>query len=131
HTLVEARVAVQVEHWADKRLRLADPPALLQVLESRDREDDAVRALEPLDQLRDLLVRRPVAEAPVDRLREHRDRERGRLRVDEPDAVVAELRRGALRRLERPRKLRREMERPDAGEAGRGKLLVGREKDGT
>src|SRR6185369_17302420 len=70
HAVLDGEDRLHVEQRARERLRLADPPALLQVLERGDREDDAVRALEPLDQLRDLLVRRPVAEAPVDRLRE-------------------------------------------------------------
>ena len=64
-----------MEQRAGERLRLADPPALLQVLERADREDDRVVPLEAVDQLLELAVGRAPSEAPLDREREHRDRE--------------------------------------------------------
>ena len=58
-------------------------PPLLEVLERLDGEDDAAVAVEALDERVDLLVGRPAREPPLDRVREHRDRERRRQRVDE------------------------------------------------
>ena len=83
-------------------------------------------AVEALDQRRDLDVGRPAREPPLDRVREHRDRERGGLRVDDADPVVAELRGGELGALERPGELRGDVERVDPLVPG--EALVGAEE---
>ena len=43
HAVVDGEDRLDVEQRPGERLGLADPPALLQVLERGDREDDAIR----------------------------------------------------------------------------------------
>ena len=70
------------------------------------------------------------AEPPVDRLGQQGDGERRRLRVDRPHDVAVELLGGAHGGLVGSGELRREVERPDAREAGGAELLVAGEEVG-
>ena len=97
-----------------------DSPTSLQVLERLDGEDDLALAVEALDERCDLDVGRPAGETALDRVGEHRDRERRGPRVDDPDSVSAELGRGELCGLNRPRDLRGDVQRVDALESPRG-----------
>ena len=91
--VVDGQDRLHVQQCSRERLRTADAAALLEVLERRDREDDAVLLLEPLDQHLDLLVGRTAGEPALDREREQPDRERRGLGVDDPDPVATDLRR--------------------------------------
>ena len=78
--------------------------------------------VEAIDERGDLLVGRASCEPSLDRVREHRDRERRGHRVDDPHLVPADLLCGELGALERAGDLRRDMERVDPLVSG--ELLV-------
>jgi hypothetical protein len=80
------------------------------------------------NELVDLLVARASLEPPLDCEREHRDRDRRRLRVERADTSVPELGRGGSGTLERSRQIRRDVQREDA--LVRAELLVDGEKVG-
>ena len=97
--VAELEDRLDVEKRPGQRLRLPDPPALLQVLERRGREHDPVRASEALDELVELRVRGAARQPAVDRLGEQGACERRRIRVDDTHDVAAELLRRPPRRL--------------------------------
>ena len=104
--VAELEDRLHVQERAGECLGLADPPALLEVLERRSREHDAGGALEPRDELLHLLVRRAAGEPPIDRLREERAREGGAARVHDAHDPSAQLVRRASGGLVRAGQLR-------------------------
>ena len=130
HPVADREDRLDVEERPGECLGLADPPALLEVLERVDREHDAVLVLEPLDERLDGLVGRALLESAIDRLGEQRAGERRGLGVHDADEVAAQLLGGPHRGLVRPRQLRREVERPDARVPGGAQLLVAGEEIG-
>src|SRR4051794_36168689 len=107
-TLGDREDRLDVEQAPGQGGGLADAPALLKELERVDREDESGVALEPLDELVDLVVARAAFEPPLDREAEDRDRRRRRLGVDDVH-LVPELRRCRARALERAGELRGEL----------------------
>ena len=96
---------LDVQQVPGERSRLADAPALGEVLERAHGEQEVMRVSPvSLDERVDLLVGRPTFEAPLDADREQGERSRHGPRVDHAHLVAPEQLRSALRARERARR---------------------------
>ena len=96
------------EELPGEPLRLPESPAAHQVFERLDGEEEAALPFEALDDLHELLLRRPALEPALERVREDDGAARGHTRVDHGDAPVADRLGAQARALERSRELARD-----------------------
>ena len=102
-----------MQELAGPRRRAADAAATGEVVERVEREYNQGLAQVTLGKRLHLVVAGSALQPPLDREPEHRDRRRGRLRVDDADPV-ADLRGGTARALHRSGEPAGDVERVDA-----------------